>query len=297
MKLRLVAAIAACLWSGSALAQNCASYPYDLVNGQVADANQVMDNFNSILSCANANLAHNGVNSDITQLTAVTNLAFAGANSNITSLTGLTTPLAVSEGGTGGATASAARSGLGLGAAAVENLSGNIVDSGGSLIVGNSGVTGGSYTYSSITVSNAGIITAASNGVTPAAAATNTQMEGGTATTVFGNPANAFYSDAGVKGWVGFKYASGTLTIYTSNNATISRSGVGNYTFTMQNGFNFAGGGVVCSADSTGGADFAGGEGTLAGVNPGVTVDISNASGVTDPSLFAMCTAIGHTTN
>jgi hypothetical protein len=64
-------------------AANCSTYPYTLTNGQVADATQVMANFNSILSCANSNLAH------------------SGANSDITSLSGLLTPLTVGQGGTG----------------------------------------------------------------------------------------------------------------------------------------------------------------------------------------------------
>lgn len=69
-----------------ALASNCNSYTYTLTNGQTADANQVMANFNTIMTCANSNLAHNGANSDIT------------------SLAGLTTPLSVGQGGTGNAT-------------------------------------------------------------------------------------------------------------------------------------------------------------------------------------------------
>jgi len=38
-------------------ATNCSSYPYTLSNGQVADANQVMADFNTILNCANNTLA------------------------------------------------------------------------------------------------------------------------------------------------------------------------------------------------------------------------------------------------
>lgn len=64
-------------------AANCPAYPYFLSNGTLADANQVMGNFNTIGNCANANLAHNGANSDITSLSA------------------LTTPLTTSQGGTG----------------------------------------------------------------------------------------------------------------------------------------------------------------------------------------------------
>lgn len=86
-KLWMLAAMAAVLaYAGlcaPARAANCAGYSYTLTNGQTADATQVMSNFNSILSCANTSLAHNGVNSDIT------------------SITGLSTPLSVGQGGTG----------------------------------------------------------------------------------------------------------------------------------------------------------------------------------------------------
>jgi hypothetical protein len=85
-----------------AQALNCASYTYTLTNGQVADANQVMANFNTILNCANNNLAHNGANSDIT------------------SLSGLTTPLSVAQGGTGAATLTANNVILGNGTTAVQ---------------------------------------------------------------------------------------------------------------------------------------------------------------------------------
>lgn len=69
-----------------AMAANCSGYPYTLQNGQLADANQVMANFNNILNCGNTNLAKNGANSDIT------------------SLSGLTTPLTQAQGGTGSTT-------------------------------------------------------------------------------------------------------------------------------------------------------------------------------------------------
>lgn len=39
-----------------AAASNCPSFPYTLTNGQTADANQVMANFNSLLNCANTTL-------------------------------------------------------------------------------------------------------------------------------------------------------------------------------------------------------------------------------------------------
>lgn len=48
--------------------------------------------------------------------------AKSGANADITSLSGLTTALSVAQGGTGGATQAAARTGLGLGTVSVENV-------------------------------------------------------------------------------------------------------------------------------------------------------------------------------
>ena len=90
-------------FSSSALAANCSTYPYTLTNGQTADATQVMANFNSILSCANSNLAHNGTNNDIT------------------SINGLLTPLSVPQGGTGATSIAGIISNLGLGTAALQN--------------------------------------------------------------------------------------------------------------------------------------------------------------------------------
>ena len=70
----------------AAHANNCSGYTYTLTNGQTADANQVMNNFNNILNCADNSLAANGANSDITSLSA------------------LSTPLSVGQGGTGNTT-------------------------------------------------------------------------------------------------------------------------------------------------------------------------------------------------
>lgn len=81
-KLSLVVA-AVLLFPLSALAANCPSFTYTLTNGTTADANQVMANFNTLLTCANNSLANSGVNTTIIQLT------------------GLTTPLSVPQGGTG----------------------------------------------------------------------------------------------------------------------------------------------------------------------------------------------------
>ncbi len=68
--------------------------PNVLANGTTADGPQVKANFDQIIANGNSLAAHNGANSDITQLS------------------GLTTPLSVAQGGTAAATASAARTAL-----------------------------------------------------------------------------------------------------------------------------------------------------------------------------------------
>ena len=70
------------LFASPVQAQIIGTLPYTLTNGQVADANQVMANFNTIVNSTNANAAT------------------AGVNSNITALTGLTAPLNYTAGGT-----------------------------------------------------------------------------------------------------------------------------------------------------------------------------------------------------
>lgn len=79
--LALFSVLLALLWAGLAPAQIIGSYPFNLTNGTLADATQVMSNFNYVVSQVNANAANNG------------------ANSNITAITGLTTPLSASQGG------------------------------------------------------------------------------------------------------------------------------------------------------------------------------------------------------
>lgn len=80
--MRFLYFILALLTASPSYAAVIPSIPYNLTNGSLADATQVMGNFNTIVTDVNANTAT------------------SGANSNITSLTGLTTPLLPSEGGT-----------------------------------------------------------------------------------------------------------------------------------------------------------------------------------------------------
>jgi len=83
---RLLATILFSLFAFAAHATCPVSFPYILTNGQPADANQVMANYNAIQSSC----------------------AASGANTDITSLGGLTTPLSQAQGGTGSS------SGLGI---------------------------------------------------------------------------------------------------------------------------------------------------------------------------------------
>ncbi len=62
------------------LANVTCSLPFTLTNGTIADATQVMANYNALVTC-------------------FTNAAAAGANNDITSLSGLTTPITPGEGG------------------------------------------------------------------------------------------------------------------------------------------------------------------------------------------------------
>lgn len=98
-------------------AANCSAYPYTLTNGTTADANQVMADFNNILDCGNNNLL--------------------GKNNNLSDVQ----------------SASTSRTNLGLGAAAVENLSnstaGAVVDDGSGNLVISSYPTLHSQTFSS----------------------------------------------------------------------------------------------------------------------------------------------------
>lgn len=82
MKKILSTLLALMLGCSTAFAAIVPSIPYNLTNGSLADATQVMGNFNTIVTDVNANGAGSGVNSDIT------------------SLTGLTTPLSLAQGGT-----------------------------------------------------------------------------------------------------------------------------------------------------------------------------------------------------
>ncbi len=57
LKLTLATLAAFLILGGAASAQTCSPYSYTLANGQTADADQVMANFNNIRNCAITNLA------------------------------------------------------------------------------------------------------------------------------------------------------------------------------------------------------------------------------------------------
>jgi hypothetical protein len=78
--MRKILALFFLLWSIPAYAGVTCSLPYTFTNGTVADATQVMANYNALVTC-------------------LTNAAHSGANNDITSLSALTTPLTPGQGG------------------------------------------------------------------------------------------------------------------------------------------------------------------------------------------------------
>jgi microcystin-dependent protein len=70
-----------CLFASPAAAGVSCTLPFQLTNGTLADATQVMANYNALTAC-------------------LLNAAQAGANTDITSLAGLTTPISLNQGGT-----------------------------------------------------------------------------------------------------------------------------------------------------------------------------------------------------
>jgi len=79
--MKYVLALLLSLLASPALAGVSCVLPFNIQNGQPADATQVMANYNALVACLG-------------------NAAAAGANSDITSLNGLTTPIPKSAGGT-----------------------------------------------------------------------------------------------------------------------------------------------------------------------------------------------------
>ena len=80
------------LWASVACANVPCTLPFTLTNGTLADASQVMANYNAIVAC-------------------LTNAAAAGANNDITSLNALSTPFTPAQGGSSVYVAAAASGG------------------------------------------------------------------------------------------------------------------------------------------------------------------------------------------
>lgn len=74
LKRLLLVALVLMGFAAPAAAQICSSIPFTFVNGTVINATQVNANFTGLLGCVNANGAHNGANTDITSLSALTTL-------------------------------------------------------------------------------------------------------------------------------------------------------------------------------------------------------------------------------
>lgn len=69
--MRKILAALALLWGAAAQACPIGAYPFILQNGTLADASQVMGNFNQVVAGVAANCAQSGINNDITALNAL----------------------------------------------------------------------------------------------------------------------------------------------------------------------------------------------------------------------------------
>ena len=82
--------------------------PIQLINGNIADGGQVMTDLNAIASNVNANAAKNGINDDITALTALLSigpgLSLSGATINDSTLTNCILVMCMIDGTTTGVT-------------------------------------------------------------------------------------------------------------------------------------------------------------------------------------------------
>lgn len=168
MKKLLLAFILLICGAAPALADNCSAYPYTLLNGQTADANQVMANFNNVLSCGNNNLLGKNNNLSDVQSTSTSrsNLGLGSAATNAASgVTG--TVASVSSASSGNVASFSDNNGTvgnsGVGAADILTKSGNLAGIGSaSAARGNLGLANGATT--AITASTSAPSGAASDG-------------------------------------------------------------------------------------------------------------------------------------
>lgn len=98
MKKILAALLLALAVAFPAHAQIISPLPYTLTNGTVADADEVMSNFNQIRGDCNTNCAKSGANSDITNLSALNSLLNAPGFAPTTASAGTATLYRISSG-------------------------------------------------------------------------------------------------------------------------------------------------------------------------------------------------------
>ncbi len=115
--------------------------------------------------------------------------AASGSNADITELTGLTTALSITQGGTGGKTANAARTNLGIGTLGTQNASSVSITGGSIAGINDLAIADGGTGASSAATARANLGAKADAGITDASSASAGQVgEVSTAITAVGTP-------------------------------------------------------------------------------------------------------------
>ena len=305
MKKILLALVLLCA-PAAAWASNCSGYSYTLTNGTTADATQVMSNFNTILGCANNNLANSasGVNSNITSFTqGVSFGSTVGVTGALTATTGLvlgTSAAILTNGSTGtwtasgdtaynkGAAISFASTGAGGGLAfstgtgATNSQVGSFTGAG-NFVVNNNATVGGTLGVTGAFTATGSIVVGTSQAIVTNGSTGTWTISGDTA---YNKGAAITLGSTGGGGGITFSTGTGG-----TNSAAGSISAAGNFTFNNNAtvGGTFGATGAATFSSSVTAASFGG----SALANAAQTLTGSSTTQAVTPGGFAGNSSIG----